>query len=279
MSITGQAMRRAGGQPTPAGQQDGPPWLASTREGTRTKNPFRQHRRIWIAILVACAVAVASVFTVLSVIASPARPSRSRQVILGSDIGASSSAAASQTLAAQLAAPASPSPGLIETFTPTTKVVGGAAAAAVERAFATAVSLHWELGAPPVVNGAPVHPSASLLSSMLSADTARIQSVYEPRAAAYEMKGLNTSIGMQGDGFVVLGGGVSHIVYSSVEVRGNHASASAVVTPWSEFKVSSDGNIARPSGDTDVSMTLDRVGGNWLVATMDLSMPPGALSP
>lgn len=243
------------------------------------KISFRQHRRIWIVIPVACAVTVASVLTVLSVVASPARPSRSRQVILGSGAGASSSASASPTLAAQLAAPASPSPGLIETFTPTTKVVGGAAADAVERAFATAVSLHWELGAPPVVDGAPVQPTASLLSSMLSADTARIQSVFEPGAAAYEMRGLNTSIGMQGDGFVVLGGGVSHIVYSSVEVRGNHASASAVVTAWSGFKVAAGGNVARPSNDIEVSMTLDREGGNWLVATMDLSMPPGALSP
>lgn len=182
----------------------------------------RRRQLAWVlgcAAVLLCVAAAATVVLLSSHTRDP-KPVISGGVPLSAHVVDYSAPAVIATIGQQLAAPAAPTPGLTTSFTPGASVSDGSQTTSVETAFATAVSLHWSLGDPPIVGGAAVIPTASLLTSMLAADTTRVNTVFSAAQATQEMKALNTAIQMQGAGFIVLGGGVSNITYSSIGING-----------------------------------------------------------
>lgn len=153
----------------------------------------------------------------------------------------------------------------------------------IEAAFEKAQIVRQNMIVPPGSYHGGVMPQ-TMQTQILASARANLNTVFTPSMVQNELKVVQNAIAEQSTNapysVISLGGGVSNFDINSVQLNGDTATISAVVTAWAKMaQVQPDGSlvVAQPHNDLDVTATLvQNSSGQWQVSQEQWTFAPGS---
>ena len=156
-------------------------------------------------------------------------------------------------------------------------VVGRSAdLAAVERIAEQAVHADHELATLPA-SAARGSITADTRASMIRSASATLKTLFTGKTLDSRLDTIPATIAAEGtnDGVYIWEGGVSKLDIRESKVDGDTATVIVRATTFLVLSATADGERSRPENTADVTLTLVRLDGRWLVASEDLEFLPG----